>query len=347
MPERKRSDILLGIIALIMVAAALREAQQVILLVLLSFLLAYIMDPIVSLLKRIGLSLWLSVMIASLLFLGIFVGLGSALYVSMLDFATSFSVYQKRFIDLLMEITSRISTISEGRVRVDLFEGLKNLPIPSLAFSIARSLVSYITQFLLIFLFAVLFVYGKHNFQKKIMRVFSKKKGKRVPVVLGRIDREVRKYIALKTAISLATGVSAGVIMYLFGVKYALILGFLTFVLNYIPSLGSIIATFIPFFLALAQYGLAATPLWLFVSLSVMQTLIGNIMDPKLMGDTMNLSLFVVFLSLLFWGWMWGPAGVLLAVPMTTSIKIVLENIPSTSSFAVLLERNPRKHRGS
>ncbi len=340
MEKENKIEFLLAIIAVILIGFTLRQAQDVIIIVLLSFLLAYIMDPIVTFLKRIGVPLLLAVTIAALLFLGIFVALGSVLYNNILEFAASFPRYQKKLIDLFLDITQRLNTYSNGRLKFNILEDFKALPVASFAFTLARSIVNYVVQFGVIFLFSVLFVYGKHNFQRKLMKIFSTKRERRIPVVFGKIDREVRKYIALKTAISLGTGVLAGIILYAFSIQYALVLGFVTFILNYIPSIGSVIATLIPFFIGLAQYGITPKPFWMLFALWIMQTIIGNIIDPKLMGNTMNLSLFVIFLSLLFWGWLWGPAGVLLAVPMTTSVKIVLENIPSTSKLAKLLEHS-------
>ncbi len=338
MDRENKIEFLLAIIAVILIGFTLKLAQNVIIIVLLSFLLAYIMDPIVTTLKRIGVPLFLSVTVASLLFLGIFGALGSVLYRNILEFAASFPRFQEKLIKVFLEITHKIKNYSNGHITFNILEDFKTLPIASFAFTFARSVVNYVIQFAVIFIFAVLFVYGKHNFQKKLLALFSSKNEKRIPVIFGKIDREVRKYIALKTSISLGTGIIAGITLYSFNIQYALILGFATFILNYIPSIGSVIATLIPFFIGLAQYGLTPRPFWMLLTLAIMQTIIGNIIDPKLMGNTMNLSLFVIFLSLLFWGWLWGPPGILLAVPMTTSIKIVLENIPSTSKLAKLLE---------
>ncbi|RKX83851.1 MAG: hypothetical protein DRP57_07080 [Spirochaetes bacterium] len=349
MEKSNKSEIFLGLIVVFIIGITLKLAERVIIVILLSFLLAYIMEPVISLLRKIGISLWLSVFITSILFLGIFIGFGTVIYNSISDFMISFPKYIEKLTAVMLELANRLETASGGKFQLNVIRGLENIPVASITFNAARSVVSYIVQFSIIFLFAILFVYGKHGFQKKLMKVFLKKRGKRVPVILNRIDHELRKYIALKTAISLTTGIFAGIILFLFHVRFAIVIGFATFLLNYIPSIGSIIATFIPFFIALAQFGLTAEPFWVFLSLSSVQMVIGNGIDPKLMGNTMNLSLFVVFFSLLFWGWLWGPAGILLAVPMTTSIKIVLENIPSSSHLAVLLEPAPKtkkKKRG-
>ena len=347
MEKTNRSEIFLAVIVVFFIGVTFKLAEHVIILIMLSFLLAYIMEPVIALLRKIGISLWLSVLITSIIFLGFFVGFGTVIYSSIMDFMLSLPKYIERFTSVLLDLASRIESISEGKFQLNIIKGLENIPVASITFNAARSVVVYIVQFSIIFLFAILFVYGKHGFQKKLMKVFSKKRGKRVPVILNRIDHELRKYIALKTAISLTTGICAGIILFLFHVQFAIVMGFATFLLNYIPNIGSIIATFIPFFVALAQFGLTAEPFWILLSLSSVQMVIGNGIDPKLMGNTMNLSLFVVFFSLLFWGWLWGPAGVLLAVPMTTSIKIVLENIPSTAHLAVLLEPASRKKKKS
>ncbi|NOY08017.1 MAG: AI-2E family transporter [Spirochaetes bacterium] len=345
MEHSSRVDFFLAVIVVFVIGLILKLAEHVIILMLLSFLLAYVMEPVVALLRKIGLALWLSVLITSILFLCVFIGFGTAIYGSVVEFILSLPKYIEKLTSIITDLVSGIESFSGGRFRLNIVKGLQEIPVASITLNAAKSVVSHIVQFSLIFLFAVLFVYGKHGFQKKLMMVFSKKKGRWVPIVLNRIDKELRKYIALKTAISLTTGTIAGIILSLFHVQFAIVLGFTTFLLNYIPNIGSIIATFIPFFIALAQFGLTAEPVWIFLSLSLVQMVIGSGLDPKLMGNTMNLSLFVVFFSLLFWGWMWGPAGVLLAVPMTTSIKIILENVPATAHLAVLLEPASKKKR--
>jgi predicted PurR-regulated permease PerM len=157
---------------------------------------------------------------------------------------------------------------------------------------------------------------------------------------------EVQVYLGIKTLVSLATGVLAGVFCWLMNLDFPILLGLTAFALNYVPTIGSIIAAIPAMILALILHDVS----WmLLVGLGYMgiNTLFGNIIEPNLMGRRLGLSTLVVVLSLLFWGWLWGPAGALLSVPLTMVLKIVLENTPDLRWAAVLLDKVPPQARRS
>lgn len=156
--------------------------------------------------------------------------------------------------------------------------------------------------------------------------------------------REVQAYLGIKTLVSLVTGLAAGVFCWLMGLDFPILLGIVAFVLNYIPTIGSILAA-IP---AMALALILQDPSWmLLVGLGYLgiNTLFGNILEPNLMGRRLGLSTLVVVLSLIFWGWVWGPIGALLSVPLTMVLKIVLENTPDLRWAAVLLDKVPPQAR--
>jgi AI-2 transport protein TqsA len=147
---------------------------------------------------------------------------------------------------------------------------------------------------------------------------------------------EVQQYLALKTLISLVTGVLVGLAALAIGLDFALFWGLLAFLLNYIPNIGSIIAAIPAVALAFVQLGIGPA-LALASAYLAVNMLIGNLIDPALMGRRLGLSTLVVLLSLAFWGWVWGAAGMLMAVPLTMAAKIALEASPAFSWIAVLL----------
>jgi predicted PurR-regulated permease PerM len=202
-----------------------------------------------------------------------------------------------------------------------------------------RSVISFGLDFAIVFFFSVLIVLGKYQFIRNIVRTFPRSRGSRVPITLSHIDRNLRRYLGVKAFVSFIAAGLEMVILLLFGVKFAVIWGLMTFLLNFIPSIGAIIATLLPTLFSLAQFSDPLTALWVFIAISSVHMTVGNILDPTLMGETLNLSLLVVFVSLFFWGWLWGPLGILLAVPMTATIKIILQNVPSTASYASFLEK--------
>lgn len=161
---------------------------------------------------------------------------------------------------------------------------------------------------------------------------------------LATIADDVKRYLAIKTLISLATGVLAMVWLVIFDVKYPIVWGLVAFLLNFVPSIGSFIAAIPPVALAVVQPGLGiATAIWVAAGYLLINILIGNIIEPRLMGQRFGLSTLVVFLSLIFWGWVLGPVGMLLSVPLTMTVKIILQSHPDTQNVAILLgSQNPR-----
>jgi AI-2 transport protein TqsA len=147
---------------------------------------------------------------------------------------------------------------------------------------------------------------------------------------------EIQRYLWIKTWVSLATGLLVGLSAALVGVDFPLIWGLLAFLLNYIPNFGSILAAVPAVLVALIQVGAwEASVLALFYV--AINTVLGNILEPYWMGRRLHLSPLVVLLSLIFWGWVWGAAGLLLAVPITMVIKIALEHSPEVRWVALLL----------
>jgi predicted PurR-regulated permease PerM len=147
---------------------------------------------------------------------------------------------------------------------------------------------------------------------------------------------EVKHYLSLKTLTSLATGVAIAVWLAAMGVDYALLWGLLAFMLNFVPNIGSIIAAIPAVLLALIQLGLGSA-VFAAIAFLVVNVVIGVVIEPRLMGYRMGLSTLVVFLSLIFWGWVLGPIGMLLSVPLTMTVKIVLQSNESTRWMAILL----------
>ena len=150
----------------------------------------------------------------------------------------------------------------------------------------------------------------------------------------------MQNYLAIKTLVSLATGVTAGVLVWALGLDFPLLWGLLAFIFNYIPNLGSVLAGVPPVLLAILQLG-PGRAVAVALGYLVINTVFGNFIEPTLMGRRLGLSTLVVFLSLVFWGWVWGPVGMLLAVPLTMVIKIALENTEDFHWVAVMLDANP------
>ncbi|MEM9526537.1 MAG: AI-2E family transporter, partial [Bacteroidota bacterium] len=162
----------------------------------------------------------------------------------------------------------------------------------------------------------------------------------RLSIVLGEINTAMRTYLGVKTFTSLVTAILSWFVFFFVGVDYALFWAFLIFLFNYIPTIGSITATLLPAFLALVQFDGLSPFLIIALGVSAIQLLIGNIIEPRLMGDTLNISPLVVVLSLILWSMLWGVVGMLLSVPITVAIIIICAQFPATRNVAILLSKN-------
>jgi AI-2 transport protein TqsA len=162
---------------------------------------------------------------------------------------------------------------------------------------------------------------------------------------LARIMRDIQRYLGIKTLISLVTGVLIGTWVWILGIDFPLLWGLVAFLFNYIPNVGSILASVPPFLLTLVQFGPGRAILLLAGYVAVNVSL-GNFVEPRVMGRQFGLSTLVVVLSLIFWGWLWGVIGMLLAVPLTMVVRIILEHTRDFRWVAVLLSGNvPERDR--
>jgi predicted PurR-regulated permease PerM len=146
----------------------------------------------------------------------------------------------------------------------------------------------------------------------------------------------VNHYLFIKTWISLLTGLVAGVLCWAIGVDFPLLWGLLAFLLDYVPNIGSIIAAVPPVLLALVQLG-PGQALAVLVGYLIINNVLGNFVEPRFMGEGLGLSSFAVLLSLVFWGWVLGPVGMLLSIPLTMAVKIAMEEQPNMRWISLLL----------
>lgn len=204
-------------------------------------------------------------------------------------------------------------------------------------FDIVTNTAGSLTTVLLFVLFLLL---DQRYFDAKIHALFpADGRAERVEQVLADIGRDTRLYVWIMTVVSLAVGLSTYFICAYFGLKGAAFWGFLAFALNYIPTIGTFIGVALPALFGLVQFDSYTDTVGMIGALAVLQFLLGNILLPRMTGEQLNLSEFVVILSLLVWGAMWGVAGMFLAVPLMMVLAIVLAQFDSTRPVAILLSK--------
>jgi len=202
----------------------------------------------------------------------------------------------------------------------------------------AGSLTSIVANsgVILIYL-AFLFIEQKNMDKKLSALIVDDEKEQRVRKLLRKVSDDVRKYVTIKLIASLSTGILSYMFLMMVGVDFAAFWALLIFLLNFIPTIGSIIATIFPALITLVQFD-TLTPFFLVAGgLTGIQILIGNILEPKFTGSTLNLSPTIILLNLSLWGLIWGIPGMFLCVPFLVISMIVFSNLPQTRTIAVLL----------
>jgi predicted PurR-regulated permease PerM len=177
---------------------------------------------------------------------------------------------------------------------------------------------------------------GQGLFERKLRMAYPEH-ATELSGVIQRINERTERYFITVTAMNLVTGVITLIVLWLFGLDLALLWAIVTFLVTFIPTIGSIIALALPILVAFLQFSNPMMAVWLAVVLVAVQFLWGSVITPRLMGSRLDLSPLLVLLSLLFWGWVWGPWGMILSVPITSMIKIALESIPATKPLAILM----------
>ncbi len=207
--------------------------------------------------------------------------------------------------------------------------------------NIANSISSIFGDTIIILVYAAFMFSEESSFKLKLEKMFRDKlEYARVNGILSKIGTSFSDYIRLKTYVSLMTGGVGYVFLLIMGVDSPFFWALLMFLLNYIPTIGSLIATLFPAIFSLMQFGDYTPFLIILVGLGIIEWIIGNVIEPKLMGNSLNLSPLVTILALIVWGQIWGITGMLLSTPITVVMVIVFSQFEKTRSVAIMLSQN-------
>ncbi|MGE3807375.1 MAG: AI-2E family transporter [Gemmataceae bacterium] len=320
--------------AFVVVIAGMRAAETIVVPFLLAIFLAVIGAPVLAWLRdRRVPTVAALLLVAGALSIGVFLVV-LLIGTSVADFSRNLPFYQNRLEQQSDALLAWLQ--SHG---IDISEQLLDQEFnPNLAMQMVGTLLNGLSSAIgnaLMILITVLFLLMEASALPAKMRVIV---GPEHPSfnTVERILKDVRHYILLKTLTSLITGILVGGWLALIGVDYPVLWGVLAFLLNFIPNIGSIIAAVPPVLLAIVQLGWLSA-VYAASGYTVINCVIGYAVEPPLMGRGLDLSALVVFLSLVFWGWVLGPVGMLLSVPLTMTVKLVLEGIDETRWLAILL----------
>ncbi len=334
--------VLLGIIAIFVLGVILQELRSVLLPFFVAVMFSFIFQPVVTFLKskKIPTAVSLLVVLLSLALVLFLVGL--LLYSSARSFTTAFDRYEDRIESIGQSATDGLRQLVEEPLGVDIDElDVSELfqvsTITSMVSSGVGTFFNFVANAFLVILFMLFLLGSSGDLDIKLKRAYPDEVAQRISGVAQNVSKQVRQYLAAKTLVSAITGFLIFLVLLIFGVDFPVFWGFMAFLLNFIPNIGSLVAVIFPFLLSLLQFDTLTIPILAFILMQVVQTVMGNVVDPKLMAFSLNLSPLLVLVSLIFWGWLWGITGMILAVPLTAMIKIFFENIEPLRPIAVLM----------
>lgn len=319
----------------------LKELSSIFIPFVLAIIISFVFEPFYSWMLSKKIPSFLAVIIV-LISLIVITNIASVFIIASINsFSSDFSVYEKKFTDFFNSVILTLHISSEEMRNLNEFLKISNLLQQG---SITNFIAGFFTSFLSIFgdfiliLFYVIFLLSEMvNIKERIRKAFNKEKAESIITTLDRIFIDVRKYITGKTLISLILGTLSGFILWMFGVDFYFIWGFLIFLMHFIPSIGALIAISLPSMVMFLQFDNIYTPIFVTILLLVLQNVIGNIVEPKFMGDKLDLSPLLLLLSLFLGGYIWGIVGMVLSVPIVSMLKIILMNFESTRPIAILM----------
>ena len=346
--NRHLLNITLGILLLFMAVWVLIIGRTIILPLLLAVFLSFILDPIVCFLTRIKIPLGIAVLLTLLFAVIILYLLGLVVYANVQSFVEQFPLYQERLLSSVHIITQKLELWLGGPLKIkiwneiDWLDTFQRYSIAQGVLSSVGTFLTFLAKMLIVIVFIAYLLTGKRNVNQKIRKAFNEKQASRIILIIENVTGQVQTYLGAKTISSFITGAVSIIIFYLFGLDFAIFWGFIIFLFNFIPTIGAIVASLLPVLFSLLQIGSLSTAVWLSLSLALLHFATGNILEPKIMGRSLNLSPMIVILSLIFWGYIWGITGMILAVPIMATITIVFENFSSLRFLSVFFRGKPQ-----
>ncbi len=320
---------------LVVVIAGIHQAQSVLSAFLVAIFLSMLGTPPVLWLERRRVPTFVAVLLVVGALVVVLLGVGAIVGASVNGFSVELPAYQARMREQIAVIQSFLTAKGMGRVDEVLLEYANPAAVMSLTARLLSGLGLVLSNIVLILLTTAFILLEASTFPGKLRAVLGHPR-QAFPEFTAFVSA-MERYMVIKTLVSLATGILVGVWLTILGVDFPVLWGFLAFLLNYVPSVGSTIAAVPAVLLAFVQLGFVRA-LLATAGYMVVNFLLDNVIEVKLLGRRLHLSTLVVFLSLMFWGSLLGPVGMVLCIPLTMTLKFACENNPGTRWIAALLE---------
>lgn len=323
---------------------ALKTLQEILLPFFVAIIIAFIFEPFFEFLKRKGVPSALGIVIVVLCIIII----ANVTSVFVLTSIGPFTAGIPKYSDKLNHLIEYAVNTSKGwgfdveslKESIKIKNILQDSSVQGWITSLFTSIAGIFGDFILILIYVIFILSELGSLKRRVLRAYSEERARTIAKTMGDIFLDVRRYIVGKTLINLVHAVVVGVVLWAFGVDFFMVWAFLSFLMNYIPNIGSFIATVLPFLTALVQFDSFVTPIIILILLIVLANVIGNIIEPKVLGDKLDLSPILLLLSLIIWGYVWGIMGMILSIPIMSMIKIILMNFESTRPIAIMMSYN-------
>ncbi|PID87661.1 permease [Candidatus Gracilibacteria bacterium] len=335
----------ISILTLVTIVYILYIGSSLIIPFIIALLLSLAIISLSNFFQRKRINKIISFILSILTFGIIFIIVGNIINSNINEIIKLAPLYQEKFINILTPLFEYLDYF-EIDTNILKEKILKNINVGYLIGAITSAVTS-VLSITGIILFYIVFILLEHRyFSNKLENIFlNNSKKKNIISVLGHIKNDIKSYFVIKSITSFSTALLSYIVLTIFGADFALFWSFLIFLLNYIPTVGSIIAVSFPLLFTFVQFGFSISFTIIMVSLIGIQITMGNIIEPKFLGNKLNLSPLVIIISLGFWGSIWGIVGMLLSVPIMVIINIILSHFDSTRGIAIMLsekgELNP------
>ena len=320
--------------AFVIVVAGVKAASSIVIPFLLSIFIATVSAPAIFWLEKLKFPRILAFLTVLSFVVFMLFGFGYILSTSVDSFLSNTPQYTAKIMEMVGSFKEVLDKFGIEISKSDLEAMFDPSGLLNFAGGFLKSFSTVLSKSFIIFLGVTFMLFETSSLRTKMYLLSKRDESNENP--FEEFSQKLNSYLAIKTVISLITGVFVTVGLTIIGVDFALLLGVIVFLLNYIPSIGSVIAAVPAVLVALVGLDMSSV-LWVIALYLTVNIVMGNVIEPRYMGKGLGLSVVVIFFSLIFWGWVLGSVGMFLAVPLSMTIKIAFESHPSTKAIAMLL----------
>jgi predicted PurR-regulated permease PerM len=340
------TNLLLTIIALPVLVIVLKTLRGIFIPLIFSIFLTFVFAPITRWLEKRKVPMWVTLIILLLIIIAVFAVMLGLLYSAGNSIITGLPRYQERFVQLVNDAVEFVVQQAEN-MNLDVaalphpdFGQLLTSGAGTLTKTISGTMGSVVVALMnlvITLIFMMFIVSGANSLERRLKKALGSTRNAQTMEAMQSIQDQLQNYLVTKSLISLGTAIAGSILMWIFGVDFILVCALIRFVMNYIPNIGSVISSVLPMLICLLQHGLGIRTILFAILTVALEMLSGNVIEPKIQGNRMDLSPLTVLIALIFWGWVWGVMGMIFAVPMTAAINIVLKQLKPNNIVSAII----------